>query len=79
MKALNNGKKIRPVKIPSTPENRLLFRETLFSASGMSECIGGVIYMMKQLNKNLKKNKIPELISKMGSAQVLKLILVPKL
>ena len=29
------------VKVQSTAENRLLFRETLFSASGMNEYIGG--------------------------------------
>ena len=31
------------VNVPSTPENRLLFRETLFSSSSMKEHIGGVI------------------------------------
>ena len=36
-------KRLDGVNVPSTPENRLLFRETLFSASGMSKCIGGVI------------------------------------
>ena len=54
--------------VPSTPENRLLFRETLFSSSSMVDCIGGVILYdetIKQLSS--KKNKIPELISSMGS------------
>ena len=36
-------KRLDSVKVPSTLENRLLFRETLFSAPSMSECIGGVI------------------------------------
>jgi fructose-bisphosphate aldolase class I len=61
-------KRLESVKVPSTPENRLLFRETLFTASSMNECIGGVILYdetIKQISS--KKNKIPELISKIGS------------
>ncbi len=61
-------KRLEAVKVPSTPENRLLFRETLFSASSMTECIGGVILYDETIRqKTLKKNKIPELISNMGS------------
>ena len=61
LKILNNGKgilaadenatmtnRLESVKVQSTAENRLLFRETLFSASGMTEYIGGVILYMKQ-------------------------------
>ena len=61
-------KRLEGVNVPSTPENRLLFRETLFSSSSMKDCIGGVILYdetIKQISS--KKNKIPELISKMGS------------
>ena len=36
-------KRLDSVGVPSTPENRLLFRETLFSSSNMTDCIGGVI------------------------------------
>ena len=36
-------KRLEAVNIKSTPENRLLFRETLFSSKSMSKCIGGVI------------------------------------
>ena len=61
-------KRLDSVKIPSTPENRLLFRETLFSASSMTECIGGVILYDETIKQNTsKKNKIPELISNVGS------------
>jgi fructose-bisphosphate aldolase class I len=61
------------VNVPSTPENRLLFRETLFSASSMTECIGGVILYDETIKQDSsKKNKIPELISKMGSAPGIK-------
>ncbi len=61
-------KRLEAVKVPSTSENRLLFRETLFSASGMTECIGGVILYDETIKQETsKKNKIPELISNMGS------------
>ena len=66
-------KRLNSVNVPSTPENRLLFRETLFSASSMKECIGGVILYdetIKQISS--KKNKIPELISGMGSVPGIK-------
>ena len=61
-------KRLDGVKVPSTAENRLLFRETLFSASSMTECIGGVILYDETIKQeSSKKNKVPELISKMGS------------
>ena len=61
-------KRLESVKVSSTPENRLLFRETLFSATSMTECIGGVILYDETIKQEtLKKNKIPELILKMGS------------
>ncbi len=66
-------KRLDGVNVPSTPENRLLFRETLFSASSMKECIGGVILYDETIKqKTSKKNKIPELISEMGSAPGIK-------
>ena len=66
-------KRLDSVNVPSTPKNRLLFRETLFSASGMTECIGGVILYDETIKQETsKKNKIPELISKMGSAPGIK-------
>ena len=61
-------KRLEGVNVPSTPENRLIFRETLFSSVNMSSCIGGVILYdetIKQISS--KKKKIPELISSMGS------------
>ena len=61
-------KRLESVNVPSTPENRLLFRETLFSASGMNNYIGGVILYDETIKQtSSKKNKIPELISSMGS------------
>jgi len=66
-------KRLESVKVQSTAKNRLLFRETLFSASSMTEYIGGVILYdetIKQITS--KKNKIPELISDMGSTAGIK-------
>jgi len=66
-------KRLEAVKIPSTPENRLLFRETLFSASSITDCIGGVILYDETIKQETsRKNKIPELITKMGSAPGIK-------
>ena len=66
-------KRLDGVNVPSNPENRLLFRETLFSASSMKECIGGVILYDETIKQETsKKNKIPELISNMGSTPGIK-------
>tara|TARA_B100000941_G_C28453702_1_gene526598 strand:+ start:244 stop:1254 length:1011 start_codon:yes stop_codon:yes gene_type:complete len=87
LKILNNGKgilaadestgtmtkRLEAVKVQSTAENRLLFRETLFSSSGMTEYIGGVILYDETIKqKTSKKNRIPELISQMGSVPGIK-------
>ena len=61
-------KRLESVQVPSTSENRLSFRETLFSSSSMKNCIGGVILYdetIKQISKT-KKN-IPELIAETGA------------
>ncbi|MBD1173811.1 fructose-bisphosphate aldolase class I [Pelagibacterales bacterium SAG-MED01] len=60
-------KRLEDVNVPSTPENRLLFRETLFTSQGMSQCIGGVILYDETIKQNAKNKKIPELISNMNS------------
>ena len=66
-------KRLDGVNVPSTPKNRLLFRETLFSSSSMTECIGGVILYDETIKQiSFKKDKIPELISKMGAAPGIK-------
>ena len=66
-------KRLESVNVPSTPENRLLFRETLFSSQSMTKCIGGVILYDETIRqKSSKKNQIPELISKMGSVPGIK-------
>tara|TARA_B100001057_G_scaffold130233_1_gene129268 strand:- start:2663 stop:3670 length:1008 start_codon:yes stop_codon:yes gene_type:complete len=56
-------KRLESVNIPSTPENRLLFRQTLFSSESMSNCIGGVILYDETIRQKTSNNqKIPELI-----------------
>jgi len=57
-------KRLDAVNVKSTPENRLLFRETLFSAEGMKKFIGGVILYDETIKQNTSSKKtIPELIS----------------
>ena len=66
-------KRLDSVNVPSSPENRLLFRETLFSSDGIKEFIGGVILYDETINQtsNLKKT-IPELISISGAVPGIK-------
>ena len=66
-------KRLESVNVTSTPENRLLFRETLFNSSSMTECIGGVILYDETIKQNSSKKKnIAKLISEMGSAPGIK-------
>ena len=60
-------KRLESVNVPSTPENRLLFRETLFTSSCMSECIGGVILYDETIRQTSSdEKKIPELMRGLG-------------
>ena len=61
-------KRLENVKVESTEENRIKFRETLFSAKGMSECIGGVILYDETIKQKTNAGKeVPKLLSEMGS------------
>ena len=61
-------KRLKDVNISSTPENRLLFRETLFSSESMKEYIGGVILYDETINQTTSFGKsIPDLISSSGA------------
>ena len=61
-------KRLDSVSIPSTPENRLSFRETLFSSSIMSECIGGVILYDETIKQQTSdKKNIPDLLQSVNS------------
>ena len=57
-------KRLKAINVPSSSENRLLFRETLFSSEGMKNCIGGVILYDETIKQISNSNKtIPHLIS----------------
>ena len=72
-------KRLDSVNVPSTSENRLMFRETLFTSSSMTDCIGGVILYDETIKQSSsKKKKITELISELGALPGIKWIRVPK-
>ena len=61
-------KRLEGVNIQSTPKNRLLFREILFSSKEMEQCIGGVILYDETIKQSTEKGQtIPELILASGS------------
>ena len=66
-------KRLDSINVPSTPENRLLFRETLFSSDGMKNFIGGVILYDETINQiSSSKQTISELISTSGAVPGIK-------
>ncbi len=61
-------KRLESVNIQSSPENRLLFRETLFASYSMKDCIGGVILFDETINQTSNCGKtIPAMISETGA------------
>ena len=61
-------KRLESVNVTSSPENRLLFRETLFSSEAMKDFIGGVILYDETINQTASSKKtIPKLISETGA------------
>jgi fructose-bisphosphate aldolase class I len=66
-------KRLDSVNIKSSAENRLLFRETLFSSQSMVDCIGGVILYDETINQSSSSGKkIPILISEKGAVPGIK-------
>ena len=66
-------KRLDAVNIPSTPENRLLFRETLFSSESMRDCIGGVILYDETINQSASSGKtVSTIISESGAVPGIK-------
>jgi len=66
-------KRLDSVNVPSTSDNRLLFRETLFSSKGMKDFIGGVILYDETIKQtSTLKKTIPELISLSGALSGIK-------
>ena len=61
-------KRFDSINVQSNPENRLKFREALFSASGMENFIGGVILFEETIKQSTISGKsIPELINQSGA------------
>jgi len=61
-------KRLSSVNVESTAQNRLRFRETLFSAQGMKNYIGGVILYDETIKQKTSSGKtIPELIKSFGA------------
>ena len=57
-------KRLNGVKVESSAESRLTFRETLFSSESMKTCIGGVILYDETIKQSSSsEKKIPQLIS----------------
>ncbi len=66
-------KRLDAVDVRSTPENRLSFREILFSSDGMKDYIGGVILYDETINQISSTGKsIPDLISSSGAVPGIK-------
>jgi fructose-bisphosphate aldolase class I len=61
-------KRLENINVTSSSENRLLFRETLFSSEGMKSYIGGVILYDETIKQTSNSNKtIPDLIFSSGA------------
>ena len=61
-------KRLDSVEVQSNENNRLLFRQTLFSSSSMKECIGGVILYDETIKQITSTGEtIPELIGSSGT------------
>ena len=61
-------KRLNSVKVNSNANNRLLFRQILFSSLSMKECIGGVILYDETIKQKTSTGEtIPELIHSSGS------------
>ena len=61
-------KRLSSVNVESTSDNRLKFRETLFSAEGMKNHISGVILYDETIKQKASSGKsVPELIKSFGS------------
>ena len=61
-------KRLASVNVDSTSENRLKFRETLFSAASMKNNIGGVILYDETIKQKTSSGKsVPELIKSFNS------------
>ena len=60
-------KRLDSVGVSSGPENRLKFRNTLFTSQSMKSCIGGVILYDETIKQSVGSNSIPSLIIETGA------------
>jgi fructose-bisphosphate aldolase, class I len=61
-------KRLSSINVASTPESRLKFRETLFSAEGMKSYISGVILYDETIKQKTSSGEsVPELIKSFGA------------
>ena len=60
-------KRLDSVGVSSSPENRLKFRNTLFTSQSMKSCIGGVILYDETIKQSVGSNSIPSLIMETGA------------
>ena len=65
-------KRLESVSVQSTANNRLNFRNTLFTSSAMKTCIGGVILYDETIRQENNYQKIPDIISQNGTVPGIK-------
>ena len=65
-------KRLDAVNVKSTAENRLKFRNILFSSSSMKSCIGGVILYDETIKQSLNSKTICNIISSSGAVPGIK-------
>ena len=62
------AKRFKSINVENLEKNRLIFRQTLFNASGIKDYIGGVILFDETIKQQTSLGmSIPELISKHGA------------
>tara|TARA_B100001057_G_C22783178_1_gene924476 strand:- start:566 stop:1582 length:1017 start_codon:yes stop_codon:yes gene_type:complete len=62
------AKRFKSINVENLEKNRLIFRQTLFNADAMKDCIGGVILFDETIKQKTTLGlTIPELISKHGA------------
>ena len=65
-------KRLESVNVESTSENRLKFRNTLFTSEGMKSFIGGVILYDETIKQSVGPDSIPKIISNSGAVPGIK-------
>ena len=66
------SKRLESVSVQSTADNRLNFRNALFTSSAMKTCIGGAILYDETIKQENSSQKIPDIISQNGTVPGIK-------